>query len=64
MDIMQAITTVGFPIVACVVMGWYIKYITDKHEKEVAKMTDALNNNTLAINTLNERLSKELQKER
>lgn len=60
MDIMQAITTVGFPIVACVFMAWYIKYITDKHEKEVEKMTDALNNNTLAINTLNERLVKDL----
>lgn len=60
MDIMQAITTVGFPIVACIVMGWYIKYITDKHEKEVTKMTEALNNNTLAINTLNERLLKDV----
>lgn len=57
------ITTVGFPIVACGAMGWYVKYISDRHSKDVqqlngqhqeemAKVTEALNNNTLALQKL------------
>lgn len=61
--IIQLITTVGFPIVACGGMAWYVKYITDhnredmkeernQHDSEMQKVTDALNNNTLAIQKL------------
>lgn len=57
------ITTVGFPIFACGAMGWYVKYISDRHSKEVqqlneqhqeemSKVTEALNNNTLALQKL------------
>ena len=53
----------AFPIVACVVMGWYVKYIQDnyrkdineisvRHKDEMDKVTVALNNNTLAIQKL------------
>ena len=66
-EIITAISTLGFPIMACIAMAWYVKYITDKneesrkeesenHKAEVSKMTEALNNNTIAINTLTERL--------
>ena len=57
------ITTVGFPIVACGGMAWYVKYITDRnredmkeersqHTEEMTKVMEALNNNTLAIQKL------------
>lgn len=63
MDWIQIISSLGFPIVACLAMGWYVKYTTDsnreemremrkEHKAEVTKMTDALNNNTLAIQKL------------
>lgn len=69
MDIITAITTVGFPIVACICMGLYVKYITDMHEKarkeeserhqlEMEKVTEALNNNTLALTVLTENIKK------
>ena len=62
-DIVTIITTVGFPIVACGGMAWYVKYITDKnreemnaeraqHNEEMTKVTEALNNNTIAIQKL------------
>ena len=62
-DIVTIITTVGVPIVACGGMAWYVKYITDKnreemnaeraqHNEEMTKVTEALNNNTLAIQKL------------
>lgn len=61
--IITMITTVGFPIVACGGMAWYVKYTTDRnredmkeerlqHNEEMTKVTEALNNNTLAIQKL------------
>lgn len=61
--IISLITTVGFPIVMCGAMGYYVKYITDRnrdymiserkdHQDEVKAMTEAINNNTLAIQKL------------
>ena len=57
------IQTVGFPAVCVLGMGWYVKYITDQHHDELQKMqdqhqqemnevTEALNNNTLALQKL------------
>ena len=61
--IMQMITTVGFPIVMCGAMSWYVKDTNDKHREEVRQLneqhqeemkqvTEALNNNTLALQKL------------
>lgn len=62
-DIITIISSVGFPIVACVAMGYYVKYITDEnrkeikaqneaHQTEMQKVSEALNNNTMAIHDL------------
>lgn len=69
-DIVSMITTVGFPIVACLFMGWYVKYQTDnyrsevkdmqkEHKDEIQKVTEALNNNTLALQRLCDKMEKE-----
>lgn len=61
--IASLISTLGFPIVACVGLGWYVKYQTDKnfetttqmrqeHVEEMNKITEALNNNTIALQKL------------
>ena len=68
--ILQAITTVGFPIVCCGAMMWYVKYSTDKnrddlnalnemHRAEMLEMTEAVNNNTVVLNRLCEILKQE-----
>lgn len=65
--ILQAVTTVGFPIVCCGAMGWYVKYTSDRHSAEVNKLNEqhseemkqvtlALNNNTLALQKLCDKL--------
>lgn len=51
-EIMTAITTVGFPIVMCLVMMWYIKYISDKHKDETEQFTESLNKNTMVLQKL------------
>lgn len=73
-DIAQLIATVGFPIVACIGMGWYVKYQTDQysaevkdmrkeHTDEINKVTEALNNNTLALQKLCDKMDYDKDKE-
>ena len=61
--LIQAVTQVGFPIVCCGAMMWYVKYTTDKNREEVDKlneqhrqemtdMTTAVNNNTVVLTRL------------
>lgn len=68
-DIAQLIATVGFPIAACIGMAWFVKYQTDSNKVELKEMrevyaqrvedaTKALNENTLALQKLAERLEK------
>ena len=65
--VLQAITTVGFPIVCCGVLMYYVKYIRDKdtemiadimarHNEEVNTMSAALNENTLVLQKLCDKL--------
>ena len=67
-EITQLITSVGFPIVGCCAAAYYIKYISDKnreevadlnkqHQEEMTKVTEAINNNTIAITKLCEKMS-------
>ena len=62
-DILTAVTNVGFPIVCCGAMMYYVKYTTDKHREEIEtlntqhkdemkEVTNAVNNNTLALQKL------------
>lgn len=68
--IITLVGSLGFPIVACFGLGWFVKYQTDnnnkevsemrkEHKEEIAKVTEALNNNTLALQKLVDKLDKE-----
>ena len=58
-DIITAICTVGFPIVAYGALFWYVLKKDTEHKEEVEKMTEAINNNTIALTKLIERLDNE-----
>ena len=58
-EILTAITTVGFPIVACGGLAWYIKYLTDVHKKESDEMRKSLDANTKVMNKLLSKLESE-----
>lgn len=51
-SIMTAIGSLGFPIVMCLTMFFYMNKQTQVHKEEIDNMTEALNNNTLALNKL------------
>lgn len=66
MDWIELISNVGFPIVLCGVMAFFIKYLIDKyttiinnineaHKKEVNEVKTAIENNTLIITKFIER---------
>ena len=60
---MNAITTLigslGFPIVACIACFWMLNKERDEHKSEMQKVTEAINNNTLALEALKGRLEKD-----
>ncbi len=55
-EIITLISNVGFPIACCVALGWYVKDINDSYKSHVAVMTEALNQNTLVLTKLYERV--------
>jgi hypothetical protein len=68
--IIGLIQSVGFPIVMCGLMTWYVKYIMDKNREEIAEEREAhkqemnqvittINNNTIAIEKLIAKLDAE-----
>lgn len=50
------ISSVGVPSALCFVFAYVIYKMSEQHKEETAKMTEALNNNTLAIQKLSDRL--------
>lgn len=54
--IITLVSSVGFPIVACIGCGWYINKKDTQHKEEVDKFADALNNNTIVIQKLVDKL--------
>lgn len=69
-DIVQIISAVGFPIVAAVGCAYFVKWqyeqnqkqieaMRAEHKEEVANMTKAIENNTIALTRLIEKIDKE-----
>lgn len=50
--IIGAIGSVGFPIVGCIACGWFVRYLLDKNAEEMKSVKEAINNNTLVIQKL------------
>lgn len=58
-EVVTLITNVGFPIGLTLILLWYIYDSNNKHKDEMDKMSEALNNNTLALTKLIDRLERE-----
>lgn len=79
MDIATLLGSYAFPVVACLGMAWYVKYITDKNSQETAKLNeqhttimlaykdeikDAINNNTVVMERLCTTMENTIQEQR
>ena len=67
-EMVQLISTVGFPIVVSLIMFYYVrdqgdknredvKALNEAHKEELLTVIDALNNNTVALTELKDSLS-------
>lgn len=52
------ISNVGFPITCVIAMFWMLNKESENHKEEMQKVTEALNNNTLALTELRDMISK------
>ena len=68
--VMQAISSLGFPIVACIAIAWYfnkvnenyrsdIKELTQQQQAQLDKLTEAITANTVVVTRLVDKLDKE-----
>lgn len=58
--IIQLVGSLGFPIVMCGALFWRMVKSDELHKEEMNKLSAALNNNTIAITNLSDKLDKEL----
>lgn len=69
-DVAQLISAIGFPIVAALGCAYFVKWqyeqnqkqieeMRKEHKDEVANMTKAIENNTIALTRLIEKIDKE-----
>lgn len=59
-DLATLISTLGFPIAMCLIMCYYINKINDAHKEETDKFAEALNNNTVVLQKLCDKLDTEV----
>jgi hypothetical protein len=68
--LLDAVSLVGFPIVMCLIFIYYVKYLNDtnrdqinqiqqQHRQETGEMTKAIENNTIALTKLIDKLGGE-----
>lgn len=55
--IIQAVSTLGFPIVMCAALLYYLNLERESHKEEMESMKEALDRNTVVMTELKEMLS-------
>lgn len=55
-EILTAISTVGFPIVACIVLAVILYKQNEAHKQEMNEVKEAINNNTIALTKLTDKI--------
>lgn len=59
-DLSALISTLGFPIGMCLIMCYYINKINEAHKEETDKFAEALNNNTVVLQKLCDKIDSEV----
>lgn len=59
-DIISLIQSVGFPVVMCGALFWYMINQTNEHAAESKEMQEAINALNVAITKLTDKLDKEV----
>ena len=51
-QILQAISTTGFPIIVCLILMWYVNKQLDTHKEETNALKDVIAENTAMVQKL------------
>lgn len=52
----QIITNLGFPIAVCCILFWFVYKMQQTHKEEIDALTQAIENNTIALTKLESKL--------
>ena len=61
-DIATLVSSVGFPIVMCGAIAWYVKYQSDQHKSELNALADVIAENTKVIEGLKQLIQDKIVK--
>lgn len=56
--LIQVVGSLGFPIVACGALFWRMVKSDDMHKEEMDALSKALNNNTIALTQLSDKMER------
>lgn len=56
-SIIQVISNVGFPIAMSILLIFYMRENDEKHDEEVKNLREAIENNTIVMNKLIDKIS-------
>lgn len=59
-DILSAITTVGFPIVFCLLLFWYLREETNNHKAEMMDLKQVISENNTILASLKQLIEDKL----
>lgn len=55
-EVLTAISTVGFPIVICLLVCYFVYYLTKSQKETYEKLSETINNNTIALAQLSQKI--------
>lgn len=59
--ILQAISTVGFPIVMCGIMFWFLNKEQENHKEEMLSLKDVISENNQVLESLKQLIEDKLK---
>lgn len=59
-EIFSAISTIGFPIVACIMLFWYLQTESKNHKDEVADLKSVISENNTILAALKQLIEDKL----
>lgn len=59
-DILTAISTIGFPIVFCLLLFWYLREETASHKEEMLELKNVISENNAVLASLKQLIEDKL----
>lgn len=55
-EIINMVSTVGFPIAMCLMLSWYVKTSNDSYREDIRSLQQSIDNNTAVMNKIIDKL--------